>query len=242
MPTPLREGLTTQELPQPIQSLINARTADALFVVAPDYHIVYWDARAESLTGFLAEEMIGEPCYEVVQGECEGGTSFSAHLCSVMHLVQEERSVPSSYEMSLFTRSGRERWVNVSTLAVDADEGPYLVHLVRDSQRVHETLEMAQGLIRLTTTDITSASKREAPAQRYCYDEEGGKGIPALTARQLEVLGLLSEGRSAKEIGKELYLSQATIRNHIRSLLQALGAHSQLEALAKAHKMGLLTR
>jgi DNA-binding NarL/FixJ family response regulator len=53
---------------------------------------------------------------------------------------------------------------------------------------------------------------------------------------------LLSEGRSAKEIGKELYLSQATIRNHIRSLLQALGAHSQLKALAKAHKMGLLTR
>jgi PAS domain S-box-containing protein len=236
MPTPLRER-TTQELPQPIQSLIHIRTADALFVVAPDYRIVYWDARAESLTGLLAEEMIGEPCYEAVQGECEGGTSFSAHLCSVMHLAQEERSAPSSYEMRLFTRSGRERWVNVSTLAVDAEEGPYLVHLVRDSQRVHETLEMAQGLIRLTTT-ATSASKREVPAQHY----EDRRGNPSLTARQLEVLGLLSEGRSAKEIGKELYLSQATIRNHVRSLLQALGAHSQLEALAKAHKMGLLTR
>jgi DNA-binding NarL/FixJ family response regulator len=109
---------------------------------------------------------------------------------------------------------------------------------VRDSQRVHETLEMAQGLIRLTTTATTSASKGVAPAQHY----EDHIGNPSLTARQLEVLGLLSEGRSVKEIGEELYLSQATIRNHIRSLLQALGAHSQLEALAKAHKMGLLTR
>jgi DNA-binding NarL/FixJ family response regulator len=54
------------------------------------------------------------------------------------------------------------------------------------------------------------------------------------------VLRLLSEGRSAKEVGAELYLSQATVRNHIRSLSQALGTRSQLEALAKARKLGIL--
>ena len=53
-------------------------------------------------------------------------------------------------------------------------------------------------------------------------------------------LELLAEGRSAKEIGRSLFLSQATVRNHVRSLLQALGAHSQLEALAKARKLGLV--
>ena len=213
------------ELPQAIKSFIEARTADAVFVVDPDYRIVYWDARAESLTGLLAEEMVGEPCYETLQGEDEGDNPFSAHLYSVMRLAQEGQSAPS-YELRLFTRSGGQRWVNVSNLIVDSDEGPYLVHLVHDTQKAHETLEMAQGLIRV-------ASKKDVPAQDR-------RNIPELTPRQLEVLKLLSEGKSAKEIGKELYLSQATIRNHIRSLLQALGAHSQLEALAKAHKMGLL--
>jgi DNA-binding NarL/FixJ family response regulator len=56
----------------------------------------------------------------------------------------------------------------------------------------------------------------------------------------MEVLQLLSSGRSAREIGRELYLSEATVRNHIRGLLQAFGAHSQLEVLAHAREAGVL--
>ncbi|MBV9454748.1 MAG: PAS domain-containing protein [Rubrobacter sp.] len=219
--------LTQQtELPQAIESFMEARTADALFVVDPSYQIVHWDAQAESLTGLLAEEMAGKPCYEVVQGECDEGVSFSAHLSSVMRLAQEGKSAPSC-DMRIFTRSRGRRWINVSTLSVETDEGPYLVHLMRDTQKAYETL-MAKELIRI-------ASKKEGPAH------ERREYPPVLMPRQLEVLKLLSEGRNAKEIGRKLYLSQATVRNHIRSLLQALGAHSQMEALAKAHNMGLLS-
>jgi DNA-binding CsgD family transcriptional regulator len=173
----------------------------------------------------LPEEVVGKRCYEVVLGKREGGNPFCTPGCSVMHLTQAGRPV-SSYDMRITTRSGEKRWVNVSNLTVDSDEGPYLVHLMRDSQGAHETLEMTRGLIQLS-------SKKDAPAPD-CRD------IPALTARQLDVLKLLAEGKSAKEIGQELYLSQATVRNHIRSLLQALGAHSQLEALAHARNLGIL--
>jgi PAS domain-containing protein len=92
-------------------------------VVGPDYRIVHWDIRAESLTGLLAHEMVGKPCYEALQGECEGGNPLGADLCSVMRLAEGGRSLPS-YEMRLFTRSGGKRWVNVSTLIVDSEEGP----------------------------------------------------------------------------------------------------------------------
>ena len=114
----------------------------------------------------------------------------------------------------------------MSVLSVDSEEGRYLVHLLRDSQKTHETLEMARGLIALYSREGASA-----PDPR---------DVPALTPRQLEVLKLLAEGRSAREIGQRLYLSEATIRNHVRSLLQSLGPHSQLEALAMARKLGLL--
>jgi DNA-binding NarL/FixJ family response regulator len=98
---------------------------------------------------------------------------------------------------------------------------------LRDSQGTHDTLEMARGLIQLS-------SKKDALAPDR-------RDVPALTPRQLEVLKLLSEGKSVREIGKELYLSEATVRNHVRSLLQALGAHSQLEVLARAREIGILT-
>ena len=216
---------STQELPKAVTALIEARTGDAVYVVGPDYTIVHWDQRMESLSGVLSEEALGKTCYETVVGETEGGKPFCAHGCSVMHLAREGRPV-SSYEMRIRTRSGGRRWVSAPNLTIETEEGPYLVHLLRDAQGGHDALEMARGLIRLS-------SKEDAPAPAR-------KDVPALTPRQLEVLKLLSEGKSAREIGGELYLSQATVRNHIRALLQALGAHSQLEVLARARELGLL--
>ena len=215
-----------RELPEAVRTLLEGRTGDAVYVVGPDYTIVHWDQNMESLSGVLSEEALGKPCFETVMGESEGGQPFCAHGCSVMHLAQEGRPV-SSYEMKIRTRSGRRRWVNASNLTIKTEEGPYLVHLLRDSQGTHDTLEMAHGLIQLS-------SKGEAPAPRR-------RDVPSLTPRQLEVLKLLSEGKSAREIGSELYLSKATVRNHIRALFQALGAHSQLDALAKAREMGILS-
>jgi PAS domain S-box-containing protein len=56
-----------------------------------------------------------------------------------------------------------------------------------------------------------------------------------LTPRQSEVLELLERGRSTGQIADELQLSTETVRNHIRALLRAVGAHSRLEAVAIAN-------
>jgi DNA-binding CsgD family transcriptional regulator len=63
-----------------------------------------------------------------------------------------------------------------------------------------------------------------------------------LTPRQLEVLGLLADGLAAKAIAARLGVALPTVRNHIREILRALDAHSQLEALANARTAGLLRR
>ena len=57
---------------------------------------------------------------------------------------------------------------------------------------------------------------------------------PHLTPRQVEVLRLLEQGCSTKQIAAELHLSTETVRNHIRRLLRALGVNSRLEAVAAA--------
>jgi PAS domain S-box-containing protein len=213
-------------LPLAVECLLSARTADAVFVVDPDQRIVHWDPRAETLTGFLAEEMVGRHCHQALRGECEGGGRLYKGGCPVMALARAGQAVPS-YDMRVDTRIAGKRWVNVSVLSVDSEDGPYLIHLLRDAQKAHDALEMAHDLIRLSSKGENASTTRH-------------KDVPELTPRQAEVLGLLAQGRSVKEICAELYLSKATVRNHVRALLQALGAHSQLEAVAAARKLGLL--
>lgn len=66
------------------------------------------------------------------------------------------------------------------------------------------------------------------------------EGAPRLTPRQSDVLHLLADGMPAKEIARQLCLSEATVRNHIRAVLRELHSHSQLEALSKARRLGLV--
>jgi PAS domain S-box-containing protein len=66
------------------------------------------------------------------------------------------------------------------------------------------------------------------------HDHEPAPPHPNLTPRQTEVLRLLRQGLSTKQIAEELHLSTETVRNHIRHLLRSLGVHSRLEAVAVA--------
>ena len=70
---------------------------------------------------------------------------------------------------------------------------------------------------------------------------KGSEPTPALTSRQLEILELLAAGRSTSEIACHLSISLETVRNHVRALFRELGSHTRVEALATAHRYGLLS-
>ena len=61
-----------------------------------------------------------------------------------------------------------------------------------------------------------------------------------LTPRQREVLRMLAQGASTKQIAGRLHLSTETVRNHVRGILQALDVHSRVEAVATARAEGIL--
>ena len=72
-----------------------------------------------------------------------------------------------------------------------------------------------------------------------------GVGLPTeralvgLTLRELEVLRLLVEGRSNRQIAEQLFISGKTAGVHVTNLLTKLGVHSRLEAAAMARRLGL---
>lgn len=68
-----------------------------------------------------------------------------------------------------------------------------------------------------------------------------GPETAGLTTRQYQVLQLLGQGASTADIAAMLHLSMETVRNHVRHILASLGAHSRLEAVAIAHREGLLS-
>jgi DNA-binding NarL/FixJ family response regulator len=61
-----------------------------------------------------------------------------------------------------------------------------------------------------------------------------------LTRRELEVLDVMASGASNQAIADRLFISRDTVRNHVASVLQKLGAHSKLEAVAIALKRGII--
>lgn len=64
--------------------------------------------------------------------------------------------------------------------------------------------------------------------------------VPAFTQREREVLQLMAAGKDVRANSKALGISQNTCRGYVKSILAKLGAHSQLEAVAAAAKLGLL--
>ncbi len=61
-----------------------------------------------------------------------------------------------------------------------------------------------------------------------------------LTAKELEVLGLLSQGHSNKQIARALYVSDATIKTHLQHIYVKLAVQSRFGALTRAGELGLL--
>jgi two-component system nitrate/nitrite response regulator NarL len=72
------------------------------------------------------------------------------------------------------------------------------------------------------------------------HAREVDSGRPVLTSREHEILGLIAEGLTAPAIGRQLYLSTATVKTHLAHLYEKLGVSDRAAAVAEAMRRGLL--
>ncbi len=79
-----------------------------------------------------------------------------------------------------------------------------------------------------------SGSGRGGPADR------GGSGRPMLTERETQVLVGMAEGKSNAEIGRDLFVSEDTVKTHARRLFRKLGARDRAHAVAAGFRAGLV--
>jgi PAS domain S-box-containing protein len=162
-------------------------------------------------------------------------------------------------------RFGIIRWLNPAALELLGDVRGRQQSSVVAAEQVREAREsFTRKLLGTERTTEASVVLLDSDGERLQVDvssvplHDGGRIVgvfgfvapredsnpprphPNLTPRQNEVLHLLAHGHSTVQIAEELHLSIDTVRNHIRRMLRALGAHSRIEALAVAHREGIL--
>lgn len=79
-----------------------------------------------------------------------------------------------------------------------------------------------------------------APAVAVRLDARSASPDLRLSAREAEVLTLVSEGRSNREIGSALFLSEATVKSHLVHIYTKLGVSSRTSAVARARELGMI--
>jgi DNA-binding NarL/FixJ family response regulator len=83
-------------------------------------------------------------------------------------------------------------------------------------------------------TEFAALAKRD--------DEERAQELPAprLTEREMQVLKLVARGMNNRDIAKELFISENTVKNHVRNILEKLQIHSRMEAVMVAVREKLI--
>ncbi len=78
-------------------------------------------------------------------------------------------------------------------------------------------------------------------SQLLRHQEFTAPRTPVLTGREIEVLEHVARGMTSKQIGHDLFISENTVKNHVRNILDKLGLHSRNEAVLYAVRENLIS-
>ncbi|MDF1552998.1 MAG: LuxR C-terminal-related transcriptional regulator [Deferrisomatales bacterium] len=202
----------------------------AAFVTDTENTILAWNDKAAALLGHTEAGAIGERCYLLLRATDVFGNRFCSRRCPLVEMaLRHEASRP--FELHLRTAADGIVWVAVSALSAPARDaaGFRILHLLSPSGTEAET----------DGNPGAAARGRSCSGQLAGRHHQPGPRAP-LTPREATVLRLLAEGANTAEIGRALFISPTTVRNHTQHILRKLRAHSRLQAVALARSARLI--
>jgi len=119
--------------------------------------------------------------------------------------------------------------------AIMAGASGYVLKQIRGSDLVSavRTVASGQSMLDPTTTARLMRSLRADPTEAPALAPE----LASLSPREREILALIGDGLTNREIGKKLYLSEKTVKNHISRLLAKLGVQRRVQAAVLASQL-----
>ncbi|MEU8794319.1 response regulator transcription factor [Streptomyces sp. NPDC048643] len=119
--------------------------------------------------------------------------------------------------------------------AIMAGAAGYVLKQIKGSDLVSavRTVASGQSMLDPATTARLMSRLRADPAEEPALAPE----LASLSPRERDVLALIGDGLTNREIGKELYLSEKTVKNHISRLLAKLGVQRRVQAAVLASQL-----
>ncbi len=208
---------------------------DGSFAIDSNQRIIYWDPGCEELLGHSEQWVLGRPCCDVLSW-CQptSDNSFCQRNCYVAKMCNGDTQGKKSFLVKAKDKNNDPLSLSVSIILVPAT--------CKNNWHVMHLLHRAAFPDVLTAMEVSSRRNPQRKKSSVFNDNAiiADKNASRLTPRELEVLGLLSEGIAGSTIAKRLNISNTTVRNHIQHIQSKLGVHSKTEAVAYAYRHNFL--
>jgi DNA-binding NarL/FixJ family response regulator len=175
----------------------------------------------------------------------EAGHCERAFELAVLHpdldLVLLDYQLPGMNGLEALTLFGQNH-PELPVVMISGSVDRRLVHQVMALGAVGFIAKASLSSELLTILNTVLAGQIYVPAEFLAadaaLDEVNASGSPQLTVRQQDVLKLLLDGRSNKEISVALDLSDETVKNHVSAVLRAFGVQTRMQAVLAAAEHG----
>lgn len=196
------------------------RTSDAMIAIDPELNVIGWNEAATLLLGYSAEQALGTACHEILSWRDRCGDSVCGESCQSIKIGKADEIIPTR-EVLGRSATGKTLWLSASTIVppLALRSQCRVIHLVREVSLPPELERViVERLQILSPAALTSENS----------------ALEVLTPREREVLEHMTEGLGGAAIAEKLFISPATVRNHIQHILTKLGVHSRAEAVGLA--------
>jgi Response regulator containing a CheY-like receiver domain and an HTH DNA-binding domain len=217
-----------------------SETAEYRVMIVDDHDMV-----RTGLKTYLMLEPKFDVCAEAGSGEEALKLLESMDAGSLPHIILMDLMMPGMDGVET-TRAVLERWPDIRIVmltsfleddkvlaAVEAGATSYVLKTVSAEELIYALNGAARGMP-VMTSDVSQALTRGLRMRNAQGTEEG------LTEREKEVLLLIAEGRSNKEIADELHISIKTVKTHVSNLLMKCELEDRTQLAVYAHRKGLV--
>lgn len=216
-------------------------------LIADDYPVV-----REGLRTMLSTDQTIE-----IAGEAANGAEAVAMVAEKKpNVVLMDIRMPSMDGIEA-TRRIKDKYPSISVIVLTMyDSDAYVIDAVRAGASGYLLKDASRELLLHTVRTVSSGAtliKTELLYEAICslvtfrnrHQKPGvstSEGLETLTAREQEVLRLVGDGCTNREIGKTLGVTEDTIKKHMQSILAKLDATNRTSAIAKATRAGIIVK
>lgn len=216
-------------------------TAEAIRVLIADDHALF----RQALRSVLGEESDLELVGEAADGEeaVALATELAPDVVLMDVRMPKLAGIEATRQIASVLPSARVVMLTVSDEdedlfeAIKAGASGYLLKEVEPAE-IARAVRQIYGGHSLLSPAVASKLVSEFASISKKADERAAR--PSLTDREVEVLQLASDGLTNRQIGRRLGISENTVKNHIRNILEKLHLHSRMEAVLYAVREELI--